>query len=174
MKDDLHFWDLKLLENGAGSESNEPGEEISGKKDESDATFTEGAKDFAGRFMYKICQAQWDYPHDYFDSYKKDDTIPKTYLIEEGQKDKSIAFWGMRSEDGDQLGRVMLQKTFERPTWNATLAPEDFEHKDWKYSGLWIQYQAVQQTDPADQDSCKLSGPNTVRFEVDCDGEGEH
>ena len=138
MKDDLHFWDLKLLENGAGSESNEPGEDISGKKDESDATFTEGAKDFAGRFMYKICQAQWDYPHDYFDSYKKDDTIPKTYLIEEGQKDKSIAFWGMRSEDGDHLGRVMLQKTFERPTWNATLAPEDFEHKDWKYSGLWI------------------------------------
>ena len=148
MKDDLHFWDLKLLEDGAGSEPTEPGADISGKKDKADETYTAGAKDFSGRFMYKICQAQWDYPHDDFDSYKKDDTIPDTYLIEDGQKDKSIAFWGMRSSDA--RGRVMLQKTFERPTWNATLAPEGFEHKDWKYSGLWIQYQAVQQTDPAD------------------------
>lgn len=68
----------------------------------------------------------------------------------------------------------MLQKTFERPTWNATLAPEGFVHEDWKYKGLWVQFKAENITQPETQENCEDSGPNTVRFEVDCDGDGEH
>lgn len=70
--------------------------------------------------------------------------------------------------------RVMLQKTFERPTWNATLAPEGFEHEHWKYKGLWIEFKAESQTTPETSEQCELNGPNKVKFVVDCDGEGEH
>ena len=63
------------------------------------------------------------------------------------QKEKSIAYWGMRDEDDNN--RVHLQKTFERPTWNATEAPEGFEPADWKYKGLWVEFKAEQLTEPA-------------------------
>tara|TARA_B110000285_G_scaffold215947_1_gene262776 strand:- start:1124 stop:1495 length:372 start_codon:yes stop_codon:yes gene_type:complete len=52
---DWHFWDLKLLENGAASESDKVGADISGKKNDGDETYSPKSEDFAGRFMYKIC-----------------------------------------------------------------------------------------------------------------------
>jgi hypothetical protein len=76
MKEDLHFWDLKLLENGVPTESTEPGEDIHGRKNDDQVAgedFTAGAEDLPGRFMYKICQSQWDYPHDYFDAPMEDE-----------------------------------------------------------------------------------------------------
>lgn len=76
----------------------------------------------------------------------------------------------MREEAG---GRVDLQKTFERPTWAAELAPEGFEPADWKYKGLWIEFKAENITEPETQSLCELQGPNKVRFEVDCDVEGQ-
>lgn len=73
MKDDYHLWDLKLLENGVDSDPLKIGADISGKRDDADANFTTGAEAFEGRFMYKICQSQWRYPHDEFDAPKSED-----------------------------------------------------------------------------------------------------
>ena len=75
------------------------------------------------------------------------ETFSRDYQIKEGQKDKSIAYWGMRDAFGKDNNHVWLQKTFKRPTWNAVLNNEDEgvlmpEHPEWKYSGLWINYEA--------------------------------
>lgn len=170
---DMHIWDLKLLESNAASESEQPGFEISGKKNADDKTFSPQSPDFNGRFMYKICQSEWDYPHDDFDAPKNDEPAEDhpNFLLAAGQKDKSIAYWGMRDDNEE----VQLQKTFERPTWNATLVSETENYTgpdDWKYSGLWINFKAENITE--NPEDCELQGPNTVQLQVTCDVDGEH
>ena len=89
MREDWQFWDLKLLESGAEEMSDKVGAMIHGKKDDDDETFTEGAENFPGKFMYKICQSQWDYPHEEFDAPKRDeldDEEYKDYVLTSEQK----------------------------------------------------------------------------------------
>lgn len=71
LKSDWQFWDLKLLESGAAESAKEIGSDISGKRNDADETYLEGTKDFDGRFMYKVCQSSWDYPHSQFDAPKE-------------------------------------------------------------------------------------------------------
>ena len=61
IKEDMHVWNLKLLEKGGaqqvevGSEPTDMGVDISGKAHDDDETYSPKIPEFKGRFMYKIC-----------------------------------------------------------------------------------------------------------------------